>query len=198
MEQISSTHMIRSFFAIELNSTVLLQCEELIYALEKIPALERIKWVSTSNLHITLHFLGNINPHQIDNLIQCVQQETKAQPPFMVHVDKVTPFPYHRNTHSLILTVQPNPALMKLASAIQAGCMLCGLPGDTRSYTPHLTLGSCGKKQLVLGDRIILPKPDISFKVEHFSLLQSHLTQMGATYTPLHRIALLKSEGKHK
>src|SRR5579872_6821990 len=137
MEQISSSHMIRVFFAIELNSTELLQCEKLIYALGKIPALERIKWVSTSNLHITLHFLGNINPHQIENLIPCVQQETKTQPPFMVHIDKVTPFPYRRNTHSLILTVQPNPALLRLASAIQAGCSLCGLAGDTRPYTPH-------------------------------------------------------------
>lgn len=88
------------------------------------------------NLHLTLAFIGEVNPNKIDKLKAIM--ETVAFSPFEVALDKLGTF--SRGTLWWAGLREDKP-LMDLQREIEHKLALCGFEMDGRKYHPHITLG---------------------------------------------------------
>jgi 2'-5' RNA ligase len=88
----------------------------------------------------------------------------------------------------VVLDLEPERPLARLAAAVEAGVGGAGLPAEERAFRAHLTLGRVRGREL--GALPSLPASGVDFPVAEVVLYQSQLHREGARYTPLERIPL--------
>ncbi|MCK4710700.1 MAG: RNA 2',3'-cyclic phosphodiesterase [Gammaproteobacteria bacterium] len=120
--------------------------------------------MNTSNLHMTLHFLGNIPVNQIACYIDRAQQIETAS--FELEINQLGYF--KRPQISWLGSVGVPPALLQLQYLLGTTIKYCGFQPETRPYMPHITMAR-KIKQAVTVDSI----NSIPWKVENFVLVQS-------------------------
>jgi 2'-5' RNA ligase len=76
-------------------------------------------------------------------------------------------------------------ALLDLAARLDAACVACGLPADTRAYVPHLTLLRKARQAPPVPEM-----PATTWTVRDFALIHSETRSEGVVYTVLKRWAL--------
>lgn len=104
-------------------------------ALQDNPALPRGQRVPATNLHITLHFIGNTDA--LDCLL--AQAEQVYGEAFSLQIDQLGWF--RRAGVAWAGCSEVPPALANLAATCAALSRACGAPGDAFPvYTPHITL----------------------------------------------------------
>ena len=88
------------------------------------------------NLHLTLVFIGEINPQKIDTVKAIMDTVTFA--PFEATVERLGTF--SRGT-LWWAGLRENEPLMDLQREVEHKLALCGFEMDGRKYSPHVTLG---------------------------------------------------------
>ena len=176
---------IRSFFAVELDEAV----RSALAALVRDLAVDGagVRWVRPEGYHVTLHFLGDIEPELVPRLVTCVAPRVAPLEPFSLRPGPPRLFPHPRRPRVVASPLAPEPPLSDLAAAVHEGVVEAGLPRERRRFRAHLTLGRVtAKPRLRLPDSFSAP----GFRVAEAVLFQSRLHASGARYTPLERIAL--------
>jgi 2'-5' RNA ligase len=129
--------------------------------------------VKSANLHITLAFLGNVDPGQ-QSCVESVADKLQGSP-FILSID--TAGYWHKPR---ILWIGPGTMpdiLVTLATALRDGALNCGLQMDMRSYNAHMTLMRKVTKKHV--EKKILP---FTWQVNSFALVRSTSTPEGLVY----------------
>jgi RNA 2',3'-cyclic 3'-phosphodiesterase len=157
------------------------------------------KWVRPENIHVTVHFLGNISGQIAASLEPSLIPVCRDQSPFELLLDDIGAFPSLKKPRVLwagLRNTGGELALMyKLCGAI---LQKIGVEIDRRAYTPHLTLAYL-KKRVNRGDtgaaaedlvqyideQPALSQKKISCTVENLTIFESSLTPQGPVYTPL-------------
>lgn len=152
-----------------------------------------VRWTRAENLHITLHFLGDIAPTAVATLQARLDDELRACIAPIVLCDTLGAFPNKRRPRVLWAgTATPVPALLRLNQAAVAAGLAIGVPAERRPYHPHVTLGyvreqatpaeraTCGSSLQAVQQPQDGPRP---YPV--VALIRSVLGRDGATYTPL-------------
>jgi 2'-5' RNA ligase len=153
-----------------------------------------VRWTAVHSIHLTLRFLGEIDPALLPALIQSLLAETAGQEPFSICLSGLGAFPDLRRPRVIWCGLQGD--LVRLGSlqrAVEAACIMAGLPPEDRPFHPHLTLGRVkGKTNLQpLSDYIkIASFPEHEFSAGAFQVYQSVLRPQGAQYHILERIEL--------
>lgn len=136
---------------------------------------QAIKAVTPGNFHVTLVFLGNVDDSTALLLNQHIDEiSVKA---FELTFDCVS---YWSRPKILCLTCsQFNSEITALAASLDKQARDCGLPTDTRPYTPHITMA-----------RHVRHAPEINFdpivwRAESFCLVQSCSEPGGVVYRVL-------------
>jgi len=103
------------------------------------PALPGIRILTRDELHLTLHFLGELPAHDLKT-VRTALQTVKVQP-FAITIQGVGMFPSERHAKVLWAGVTANSDLTELHRAIGAALMdAIGFRPEDRSYFPHVTL----------------------------------------------------------
>ena len=126
----------RLFTAIDLPQPVLTRVERLLSALR---GEAQLKWSPVDNLHITTKFIGEWPEARLGELTEalaCLPQEGALE----IGLKQMGWFPHERAPLVLYLAVERNPALTALAERTSECLARLGVPPETRSYAPHLTL----------------------------------------------------------
>jgi len=181
--------LIRAFFAIDLDEPCRAAAGDLLAALRASPGGEGVRWVRPEALHVTLRFLGDIEPEQVGPLARAVGAEAAGREPFTLVLGAARPFPSPRRPRVVALEVGPEAELAGLAAAVERGTAACGLAPEPRPFRGHLTLGRVkqGRGPATGGLRV----PDgTACPVEEVVLFRSELARSGASYTPLERMGL--------
>ena len=97
---------------------------------------ERGNFTRDENLHLTLAFIGEVNPKKVDKIK--VIMETVTFAPFAASVERLGTF--SRGTLWWAGLREDKP-LMDLQHEIEHKLTLCGFEMDGRKYSPHITLG---------------------------------------------------------
>ncbi len=130
----------RTFIAIELNEEIRLALERIISRVERTGA--DIKWVSPRTMHLTLKFLGEIDPG--DGLAK-VETALAAIVPRHAGFDLLLKgtgiFPPAGRPRVFWAGLEDKPELRALQSDLETGLAGLGFPVEKRGFTPHLTLG---------------------------------------------------------
>ncbi len=186
---INSMTMIRTFIAAETAPEIR---RELYRAQGRLKTeiSGRISWVQEKNIHLTLKFLGEINPGRLEPIREKLKEIAAGSCKFSLTLDGLGSFPNNKNPRIIWagLKAAADCPLFAIAARIEQELAGLGLKKEQNPFHPHLTLGRVKqlKKKIDLSTlypRITLPK--ISFEVENITLFQSTLTSTGPIYSPL-------------
>ena len=148
--------------------------------------LKDARWVEAQNLHMTLRFIGEVDEGVAEDVSAAL--ETVDADPFALTLKDIGTF--GRPPHSVWVGAQDSPsgALAHLQSTVESIVVRAGLVAEGRKFSPHVTLARVKKS---LGpDRLagyVAAHADLAlppFEVNGFTLFQSHLSHLGAQYTP--------------
>ncbi|MDH3519181.1 MAG: RNA 2',3'-cyclic phosphodiesterase [Myxococcales bacterium] len=177
---------IRAFFALALDAAPRRAAAACTRALSARPGGDGVRWVREENLHVTLRFLGNVDPARVPDLMCCVRAETRRVGPFCLRLGSTGWFPSERHPRVVALGLEPPVPVESLADAVERGVVAAGFPPEARPFHAHLTLGRVAKRS---ARRLDVTGSDTgeteAWSVTEAVLFRSELQRSGARYTPL-------------
>ena len=181
MPMIQAPRQHRLFFALWPSDEVR---QQIVSAFARTPQYKmRGRIMQPSNLHITLHFIGNVNDDQKACLHQVAQSIRAEACP--LQLDTYGHF-YRARVFWLGCRVIPE-SLKQLYRNLGSALKACGYEMERRPYAPHVTLM---RKLLRPGD-IITPEP-VDWPIEEFVLVESRTAEHGFEYHVIERYPLEK------
>lgn len=130
--------MKRTFIAIKIKPEKPLS--ELISELKGAFKSEQLKWVEEFNLHLTLHFIGETTHFQVNAVAEMLQLVTEHTPGFILTFNGTGYFGSRNRPRVLLANVEKSEELELLVKETAEGLAALGLPGNLKSFSPHLTL----------------------------------------------------------
>jgi 2'-5' RNA ligase len=183
----------RVFVAVDVGDAVRREVTRVIEALtgklEAVKKPPKVVWVKPAALHVTIKFLGEVEPSEVERLQELLMPPV-AIPPFELEWRGVGTFPSPKHPRALWLGVMRGAAPLAQLEA-EVSRRLAG-PGaieiEDRAFLPHLTLG----RVKMAGEGIDWPKilksvevKQVTSVVDRVTLYRSELSQRGPHYTGL-------------
>lgn len=183
----------RVFVAVDVGDDVRREVTRVITTLtgklEAVKKPPKVAWVRPNTLHVTLKFLGELEPPVVERI-----QDLLAPPipiaPFQLEWRGIGTFPGNRNPRALWLGVVNGAAPLARVEA-EVSRRLAGeaaIEIEDRAFLPHLTVG----RVKMAGEGIDWPKllQSVEVKraasaVDRVTLYRSVLSQHGPNYTDL-------------
>jgi len=183
----------RIFIAIELPVDVARGLDRTILLLRERVAAPDIKWVTAGNIHVTLKFLGDVPRARIEEIGRSLEPICAAAPLMRLSVAGLGAFPSPRAPRVVWAGLQGDiEPLSSLARSVDGALVALGYPGESRPFTPHLTLARVRQEatgdvrsrlaDVLLRARMSQPLP---FQADSASIMRSQLTPRGAVYSRL-------------
>jgi len=171
----------RCFIAINLPEEIKSKLEKLIDELKKYYKTS-IRGTEIENLHLTLHFLGDLAENQIQQVQQILDFKTKGFRQTQLLTDKIGAFPDLNQPRIIYLDCrQPNGySLAKLQLGIAQALNKIGIQTDNRPWTPHLTLARV--KQAIIFKPEKFTMPALQIPMISIELMSSQLNADGPEY----------------
>ncbi len=184
--------LVRVFIAIEIPPVVRQAIEKNTARLRSALDANLVRWTPTSNIHLTLKFLGDVSPPTIDMLSQMLTLEASQHISFTMQFGGLGTFPTPRRPRVIWVGIQAPAALEALQHGIEAATAKMGYPPEGPPFSPHLTIGRV-RQTAGPADaqkiRIALEETKIGAlgtgKVEAVHLFKSDLKPSGSVYTRL-------------
>jgi 2'-5' RNA ligase len=168
------------------------------------------RWVRSESLHVTLKFIGEQKPEQVEAITRKLRQLQGAA--VEIGVSGYGFFPTAKAPRVFWIGIQAPPVLTELAARIDAAVAELGIPPEERAFSPHLTLARGGGRSgdpkwrksdganstfSVLQKRLAamaeVGSGTLSFgsmTADRFFLYQSQLSPAGSKYTKLEQFSL--------
>ena len=183
-----ASEKIRAFVAIRVGPGLERAIEDLITGLRA--HNDSIKWVSSSNLHLTLKFLGPAVPiEKIDRLVPELEKIAADTAAFDLEAAGVGGFPDLKHPHVLWVGLQSD-ALLNLAARVGAAAARCGFEPERRAFNGHLTIGRLKRPHLQSETRTRIEaasKRDFGIStINEMTLYRSTTAPAGPIYQALH------------
>ncbi len=137
--------MLRSFVAVEIPAGMQSALARCTAPLQSALPKPLIRWVAPQNVHLTLKFLGDISPVNLEWLAEALKVEAAAHETFTMSVGGLGAFPTPRRARILWIGLEAPAALMALLRGIESVAARLGYPSENHPFSPHLTIGRVGQ-----------------------------------------------------
>jgi 2'-5' RNA ligase len=160
----------------------------------------RIGWERADKLHLTLKFLGELEPARIEALTRAAKRAAESACKFEVTLAETGAFPAGGNARVLWLGLRDETnRLAALHERLEEECARENFPREARAFHPHITIAriripSAAARHLAKLHSETAFAP-VSFHVEEFVIMQSRLGAGGSRYTPLSKHELKAETG---
>ena len=131
--------MKRIFFAIKIEPGDSLV--RMIGSLKSVLGREKIKWVDTANIHLTMAFLGDTEDEQIKVADIAVRQKCKDFGQFGFNLAGTGVFRNFRDPRVIWAGIKESETLVRLNGLITEGLLDAGFILEERPFKPHITVG---------------------------------------------------------
>jgi 2'-5' RNA ligase len=153
-----------------------------------------VRWISAASIHLTLKFLGEIDPETLPGLTRALRESIQAHRPFTLCLRGLGAFPGLAAPRIVWCGIEGETDMLEtLQKDVESVCARLGFPPEERVFRPHLTLGRVrGKRNLhrLVECIKITSVCENSFEVNGINLYKSTLTPGGAMYDVLERLPL--------
>ena len=156
------------------------------------------RWVSPAAIHLTLKFLGDVDPERVPALTTALESAAVAVEPFELRLEGSGLFPNQRSPSVVWAGIGGDVvALEALREAVELAMTGAGEAAETRTFRPHLTLArvrgrlkptEAAALAARLGQVDYASVPP--FRVDSAGLIQSELGPGGASYARLAHVSL--------
>ena len=142
------------------------------------------RWVSNENLHMTLRFIGEVQPNQAEDIDLALQALRGRS--FPLTLKGIGTHTRGGRDVALWVGVERTPGLEHLQAKIETALQRAGLASERRRFNPHVTLARCEQvppeklaQWMQAHNLVHLPQVQIS----HFTLFSSRLGKEHSVYT---------------
>lgn len=191
---------IRSFIAVSIPEQIKSEIGRFQEHLKRTGA--DVKWVRPESMHITLRFLGNLSPEEIELAGEAVCVVAEKFSPVQVEIKGFGSFPERKRPRVIWAGLtRGEDELKEIFQSLEQELISRGLGEADRGFAGHLTIGrvKTGKKLEYLLE-YLNKESERSFGIfeaKTICLFQSQLKPQGAIYTALRQAVLGgRSEGK--
>jgi len=177
---------IRTFICIEVPETIKSRIELLQHELRQSEA--QVSWTRVSNIHLTIQFLGDIRPAQVEAVREAVERATKGISDFEIEVKGAGCFPSIKNPRVLWVGLNNIPdELRQLQKNVEDELAGEGFEREPKRFSPHLTIARIRSPHGApsLAEKLIAKgfEPE-TFRVSEVIVMRSDLKPIGPIYTP--------------
>ena len=130
--------LIRTFIAVKADPQPRLL--QTIKDLQKAVAGEQVKWVEEDNMHLTLKFLGDTTPEQIERIVEELKAVSRNFSPLTCHLQGVGYFRSSGMPRVLFVKIAGAEILKLLAGELNTRLSCIGFEPGPRTFSPHITL----------------------------------------------------------
>lgn len=188
----------RAFIAIELPESVKRKLEVRIAGFQDGMVDQDVKWVRPESIHLTLKFLGEVDPETAATVKGSLAELARDHRGFSVSIGGFGCFPNMNQPRVFWIGVDADhDRLLQLQSDLESRLASAGIPRERRTYHPHLTIGRTRRglpanRLRALSDWASSTNVNDlgSLEVNAVSLVRSDLRSSGAIYTTLHQARL--------
>ncbi len=198
-----ATNNMRVFIGIDLSSEIRDRITRFLEGVQGFAS--EAHWVHPESLHITLKFIGEQTPEQVEAITDHMRRvQVNA---FEIRCAEYGFFPTAKAPRVFWIGIQASSQLAGLAESIDLATAELGVPREDRAYSPHLTLARAGGRSgspkrrkgdgpntafTVLENRLTaMGELDFgTMTATEFILYQSQLSPKGSKYTKLQRFPL--------
>lgn len=175
----------RCFVAVQLDPAVRARLAAETAAWRDDPRTEGLRWVGEDGLHLTLAFLGPVEPDRVVEIERAIERVAEGHTPLSLATGRLGAFARPGSARVLWYGVaDPEGRLAALASDLVAAL---GLPAD-EPYRPHVTLARARRRSVDLRGWIEPASeaaPVGTLAVRELHLMRSHLGSGPARYETL-------------
>jgi 2'-5' RNA ligase len=184
--------LLRAFIAVEIPHEIQQAIFSKATSVLKKTTDSLVRWVPPENMHLTLKFLGDVSPSNVDMLTRVLRAEADSAHCFDMRIGGLGSFPSLRRPRVLYIGVQAPAGLEALQRGVESASRRLGYESEERPFSPHLTLGrvrqdaSASDQQKI---RQALENIHIdslgTARVDSVHLFKSDLKPTGSVYTKL-------------
>jgi 2'-5' RNA ligase len=191
--------LLRTFIAVDIPQSIQQAVQHNVENLRKTIG-NSVRWVPVHNIHLTLKFLGDVSPANVEMLTQMLRAEAVAYPSFDFSIGGLGSFPNSKRARVLFIGIQVPAGLEALQRGIESATIKLGYESDPRPFSPHLTIGRV-RDHIPASDQQRLRKTLEETKIDSLGtarvdsvhLYKSELKPGSSVYTKLFSAPLKKS-----
>jgi RNA 2',3'-cyclic 3'-phosphodiesterase len=189
--------LLRTFIAVEIPSQMQEAIQKEAGRFRKIIGSSLVRWVPVQNVHLTLKFLGDVSPANVDVLTRMLRAEADSCTSFDIHRGGLGSFPSLKLPRVIYIGIQAPAGLEALYHGIQSAAARLGYESESRGFSPHLTIGrvmqnitSSGQQRIRRALEEIKIDSLGTARVDSVHLYKSDLKPSGSVYTRLYSAPL--------
>ena len=189
--------MLRSFIALEIPVEIQSAIAQSIAPLIKTLPKPLIRWVAPQNVHLTLKFLGDVSPANLERMAEAIKVEAASLEIFSMSVGGLGAFPTHGRARVIWISLDAPPALAALQRGVAAVAAKLGYPTEERPFSPHLTIGRVTQNASASDSQRIHAALDATkvgklgtVRVQAIHIFKSDLQPGGSVYTLLYSLSM--------
>jgi len=140
--------------------------------------------VGAAEIHLTLRFIGEIDPHTFAAIKNALSEI--GFPQFPLSLRGVGHFPPHGHPRVLWVGLDAGRELTLLQQEIESALKRSGIPGEERRFSPHITLARFKEPSSAAVARFEASYRELAFppfEVNEFILYSSVLSPRGAVHS---------------
>jgi 2'-5' RNA ligase len=188
--------LLRAFIALEIPPEIQTGISNYVATLKR-TSNKAVRWVPVDNIHLTLKFLGDVSPANLEIIKPALRAEASRYKPFIIEIGTLGVFPNLRQPRVIWIGIQAASTLESLQRGIESVMTRLGYPGEDRPFSPHLTIGRVSQHATSADKQNIrssVERADIgtigTTRIEAEHLFRSDLHSTGAIYTCLYSAPL--------
>ena len=145
--------------------------------------LRGARWVPAENMHLTLAFLGDVDPPRLPELEEALfTASAEVLEPLRLRVQGIGAFPDELAVRTLWAGLDGDvPQLIELRKRVTQELKLRGFDFDQRRFRPHITLARLRQAQ-PMPERLPRLQQFGELVIDELQLVESHLHSTGARY----------------
>ena len=161
-----------------------------------------LRWVRPEGIHLTLKFLGAVEPDRVEAIRTALRIALRGVPPFTLRPECIGSFGGPRNLRVVWVGVGGDTdVLANVAADVERALAPLGFPTEQRAFKAHLTLARVRddappteRERIHAALASLRPSTFSAFHVKQMSLMRSTLGRGGAVYDAIAEFALSVGE----